>query len=83
MWTAGLIVVTNYFLTGTKNDKYGIHNERTEVLTLLLLLILLTLNLDKKANPFSLGHKYALKLCYFRCGLRKGGKSTRIKQFTV
>ncbi len=22
-WTAGLIVVTNSFLTGTKNDKYG------------------------------------------------------------
>ncbi len=28
-WTAGLIVVTNSFLTGTKNDKYGKlgHNE--------------------------------------------------------
>ncbi len=23
-WTAGLIVVTSSFLTGTKNDKYGI-----------------------------------------------------------
>ncbi len=30
-WTTGLIVVTNSFLTGTKNDKYGSHAKLSEI----------------------------------------------------